>query len=71
MLDLFGGSGTTLIACEEIGRKARLMELSPEYCEVIIKRWCKLTDRNIKILRDGEYIEMESKEWQTENEGDR
>lgn len=71
VLDLFGGSGTTLIACEEIGRKARLMELSPEYCEVIIKRWCKLTDRNIKILRDGEYIEMESKEWQTENEGDR
>lgn len=36
-----------------------------------LERWCKLTDGNIKILRDGEYIEMESKEWQTENEGDR
>jgi len=37
--DLFGGSGSTLIACEMSGRSARLMELSPAYCDVIVKRW--------------------------------
>ncbi len=39
VLDCFGGSGTTLIACEKNGRTARLMELDPKYCDVIIKRW--------------------------------
>jgi DNA modification methylase len=39
VLDSFGGSGTTLIAAERIGRKARLMELDPAYCDVIVKRW--------------------------------
>jgi DNA modification methylase len=39
VLDLFGGSGSTLIACEMTGRSARLMELSPAYCDVIVKRW--------------------------------
>jgi DNA modification methylase len=39
VLDLFGGSGTTLIACEKTGRQARLMELDPRYCDVIVKRW--------------------------------
>jgi len=39
VLDLFGGSGSTLIACEKTGRVARLMELDPKYCDVIIKRW--------------------------------
>ena len=39
VLDLFGGSGTTAIACEKTGRKARLMELDPKYCDVIVKRW--------------------------------
>ena len=43
VLDLFGGSGSTLIACEQLGRKARLMELDPHYCDVIIARWEKLT----------------------------
>lgn len=43
VLDLFGGSGTTLIACEQDGRKARLMELDPHYCDVIIQRWENLT----------------------------
>jgi DNA modification methylase len=37
--DGFGGSGSTLIACEKTGRKARLMELDPAYCDVIVKRW--------------------------------
>lgn len=39
ILDLFGGSGSTLIACEKTNRHARLMELDPKYCDVIIKRW--------------------------------
>jgi site-specific DNA-methyltransferase (adenine-specific) len=43
ILDSFGGSGTTIVACEQIGRKARLMELDPHYCDVIIARWEKLT----------------------------
>lgn len=39
VLDVFGGSGTTLMACEKAGRKAYLMELNPKYCDVIVKRW--------------------------------
>ena len=39
VLDSFGGSGTTLIAAERLKRKARLMELDPAYCDVIVKRW--------------------------------
>lgn len=43
VLDLFGGSGSTLIACEELGRSCRMMELDPKYCDVIVKRWETLT----------------------------
>jgi len=43
VLDLFGGSGSTMIACEQLGRKCRMMELDPHYCDVIIARWEKLT----------------------------
>ena len=39
VLDPFGGSGSTLIACEKTGRKARVIELEPKYCDVIIRRW--------------------------------
>jgi DNA modification methylase len=39
VFDSFGGSGTTLIACEKTGRHARLIELDPKYCDVIIRRW--------------------------------
>ena len=45
ILDLFGGSGSTMIACERAGRKARLMELDPKYCDVIVKRWSDFTGR--------------------------
>lgn len=37
--DIFGGSGSTMIACEQTGRKCRMMEIDPHYCDVIIKRW--------------------------------
>jgi DNA modification methylase len=43
ILDIFGGSGTTLIACEKSGRQARLVELEPKYCDVAITRWQEFT----------------------------
>ena len=50
VLDTFGGSGTTIVACEQLHRKARLMELDPHYCDVIIARWEKLTGQKaVKI----------------------
>jgi 16S rRNA G966 N2-methylase RsmD len=45
VLDLFGGSGSTLIACEKTNRTCYMMEMSPEYCDVITKRWEKLTGK--------------------------
>ena len=45
VLDLFGGSGSTLIACEKTNRKCFMMELDPHYCDVIISRWCKYTNQ--------------------------
>ena len=45
ILDPFGGSGSTLIACEQTGRQARLMELDPKYVDVIIRRWQQQTDQ--------------------------
>lgn len=45
VLDSFAGSGTTAIACEKNGRQARLMELDPKYCDVIIKRWQEYTGK--------------------------
>jgi DNA modification methylase len=43
VLDSFGGSGSTLIACEQIGRTASLVELDPGYCDVIANRWQEFT----------------------------
>jgi len=45
VLDYFGGSGSTLIGCEKTGRKARVMELDPIYCDVIVKRWENFTGK--------------------------
>ena len=45
VLDLFGGSGSTLIACEKTGRNGFLMELDPKYCDVIVKRWENFTGK--------------------------
>ena len=50
IFDGFGGSGTTLIACEQLGRKARLMEIDPHYCDVIITRWERLTGKQARLL---------------------
>jgi len=45
VLDLFGGSGRTLIACEQMNRKAFLMELDPKYVYVVLKRWEEFTGK--------------------------
>lgn len=52
VLDLFGGSGTTMIACEQNNRKSYLMELDPKYVDVIVKRWQKLTGLEAYRLSD-------------------
>ena len=52
--DLFGGSGSTLIACEKTNRKAYLMELDPKYCDVIINRWQTLTGKEAVLESTGE-----------------
>jgi DNA modification methylase len=53
VLDLFGGSGSTLIACEKTGRVARLMELDPRYVDVIVKRWQDYTGKKATREADG------------------
>jgi DNA modification methylase len=45
VLDPFGGSGPTLVAAEQAGRRAHLMELDPPYCDVIVQRWQAFTGR--------------------------
>lgn len=60
VLDLFGGSGSTLIACENSGRTSYTMELDPKYCDVIIKRWQEHTGEDaIHIETDITFSEME------------
>jgi site-specific DNA-methyltransferase (adenine-specific) len=54
VLDSFGGSGTTLIAAEKNGRVARLMELDPKYCDVIVKRWQDFTGKIATHAETGE-----------------
>lgn len=49
VLDLFGGSGSTLIACEKTGRSCRMMELDPKYCDVIVKRWEEFTGQKARL----------------------
>lgn len=51
--DPFGGSGSTLIACQKIGRQARLMELEPKYCDVIVRRWQDFTGEAAVLERNG------------------
>ena len=51
VLDLFGGSGSTLIACEKSGRKARVVELDEKYCDVIVARWEEYTGKKAKLVK--------------------
>ena len=52
VLDLFGGSGSTLIGAEQTGRTAYLMELDPKYCDVIVKRWEDFTGKKAILLTE-------------------
>ena len=52
VLDLFGGSGSTLIGAEQTGRKAFIMELDPKYCDVIVKRWEEYTGQKAELLNE-------------------
>ena len=63
VLDSFGGSGTTLIAAEMNGRRARIMEFDPKYCDVIIKRWQEFTGKQATHADTGaEFNSMQTKE---------
>jgi DNA modification methylase len=53
VLDPFGGSGTTLIAAERAGRRARLIELDPKYVDVIVQRWQDQTGQSAKLEASG------------------
>jgi len=60
VLDLFGGSGSTLIACEKTDRRARLVELDPKYCDVIIRRWQNFTGQEATLEVSGQtFAEVE------------
>lgn len=50
VLDSFGGSGTSIMACEQVGRMCYMMELDPHYCDVIISRWELMTGREAKKI---------------------
>lgn len=51
VIEPFGGSGTTLIACEQLGRQCRIMELEPKYVDVIIKRWEDFTGQKAELIQ--------------------
>jgi len=59
--DAFGGTGTTLIACEKTARDCRMMELDPKYCDVIIKRWQQFTGKEAILESSGKtFAEVEA-----------
>ena len=66
VLDLFGGSGSTLLACEKTKRRSNLMDLDPKYCDVIIKRWEDYTGQTAQLLERGTDTNSskEEKQWQ-------
>ena len=57
VLDVFGGSGSTLIACEKIDREARPMDLDAKYVDVIVKRWQEFTGRKATLEATGATFE--------------
>jgi len=52
VLDVFGGTGTTMIVCEQLNRNCYMMELDPYYCQVIINRWEEYTGRKAEKIGD-------------------
>ena len=70
VMDTFGGSGSTLIACEQIDRTCHILELDPKYATVIVKRFIQQvgTDQEVYTLRDGKKIHISQIEKPSENE---
>jgi site-specific DNA-methyltransferase (adenine-specific) len=63
VLDLFGGSGSTLITCEQIDRTCFMMELNTKYCDVIVRRYMQVTGKtDVVLLRDGKEIPVKATE---------
>ncbi len=61
IIDLFGGSGSTLMACEQTGRICYMMEIEPLFCDVIVRRYFKATgDNKITLIRDGNTQDFDS-----------
>jgi DNA modification methylase len=58
VIDCFGGTGTTIIACEKTARDCRMMELDPKYCDVIVKRWQDFTGQQASLEATGETFEV-------------
>lgn len=58
VLDPFGGSGSTLLACEYTGRKGRLIELDPRYVDVICRRWQDFTGAKPMLESSGELVDF-------------
>ena len=56
VIDVFGGSGTTLIAAEQLGRRCFMMELDPHYCDVIISRWETFTGKTAQLITPGDKV---------------
>lgn len=71
VMDLFGGSGSTLIACEQIDRIAYTLELDPKYATVIVKRYIEQvgTDDDVYVLRDGDKVHISGVEKPSEIQG--
>lgn len=60
VLDLFGGSGSTMIACDQLDRTCYTMELEPKYCDVIVKRYIRTTGKtDVRLIRNGEEVDRE------------
>ena len=59
VLDVFGGSGSTLIACEQLNRRCYMAELDPTYCDVIIKRWETFTGKKAEKINDKDKVEKQ------------
>lgn len=62
VVDLFGGSGSTLIACERTKRVARLMEINPRYCDVIVRRWQDFTGKKALLEATGHNFDQVAEE---------
>jgi DNA modification methylase len=60
--DLFGGSGSTLIACERRGRRARLMEIDPKYADCIVRRFQEYSGKRAILDEDGRPFDVVAKE---------